>query len=178
MINFTRSSFSQIAPVSIPNSCAKSWFLGERHFEAEIFTARNEVRARLCFHRHVWFCSQVGSASVHAGIPTLGPSPPLGPGTPQEQTPPNQAPPRADTPPGAEHAGRYCNLSNIVHLPKLSICLLVYLLWVSFHWVVINESPQLVLYSHTSIYSNLMLFNNSQNTYVTLNNSFLNIINS
>ena len=32
------------------------------------------------------------------------------------------------------------------------------------------------LHSHISIYSNLILFNNSQNIYVTLNNSFSNII--
>ena len=28
--------------------------------ETRIFTARNKVGARLCFHRHVWFCSQAG----------------------------------------------------------------------------------------------------------------------
>ena len=33
-------------------------------------------------------------------------------------------------------------------LAEVSICLLVYLLWVSFHRAVINESPQLV-YTHT-----------------------------
>ena len=62
-----------------------------------IFTARNEVGARLCFHRRVWFCSWGGSASVHAGMPPPPPGtrypPPLGPGTPQDQAPPwDQAP--------------------------------------------------------------------------------------
>ena len=32
----------------------------------------------------------------------------------------------------------YCKILNFVHLPKLSICLLIYLLWVTFHQVVIN----------------------------------------
>ena len=64
-----------------------------------IFTAPNEVGARLCFHRRVWFCSQGGvCASVHAGIPS-----------PQSRHPPEQAPPQeqtpplgADTPPGVD----------------------------------------------------------------------------
>ena len=43
-------------------------------------TARNEVGARLYFHRRVWFCSQGGSASVHVGIP------PPGAGTPPAQS--------------------------------------------------------------------------------------------
>ena len=35
-----------------------------------IFTARNEVGARLYFHRRLWFCSRGGvSASVHALMP-------------------------------------------------------------------------------------------------------------
>ena len=46
------------------------------HEDNRIFTARNEVGARLCFHRRVWFCSQGGgSASVHAGIPPPPPHP-------------------------------------------------------------------------------------------------------
>ena len=32
----------------------------------------------------------------------------------------------------------FCKISNFVHLLKLSICLLPYLLWVTFHWVVSN----------------------------------------
>ena len=48
-----------------------------------IITARNEVGARLCFHRHVWFCSR-------GALPQCM----LGYHTPREQTPP----PRADTP--------------------------------------------------------------------------------
>ena len=56
-----------------------------------IFTASNEVGARLCFHRHVWFCSQGGgSASVHGGIPP----PPPEADTPWEQTPQEQTLPR------------------------------------------------------------------------------------
>ena len=43
---------------------------------------RNEVGARLYFHRRVWFCSQGVSASVHIGIPPSDQAPPPGAGTP------------------------------------------------------------------------------------------------
>ena len=69
----------------------------------------------------------------------------------------------------------YCKISNFVHLPKLSISLYVYLLWVSFHWVVSNQSPQCVN-TYASIYSKLMLFNRFPHTYVTLNNSLSNLL--
>ena len=43
----------------------------------------------------------------------------------------------------------------------LSACFSNYLLWVSFHWPVINEGPQ-YFYTHTLIYSNLVLFTDSK----------------
>ena len=46
----------------------------------------------------------------------------------------------------------------------MSTCLSGYLLWVSFCWVVINQSPQCVN-THASIYSRLMLFNDSKYMY-------------
>ena len=42
---------------TLPDPSAK---LGMPPHPGPIFTARNEVGARLCFHRHVWFCSQGG----------------------------------------------------------------------------------------------------------------------
>ena len=38
--------------------------------EPDIITARNEVRARLYFHRRVWFCSQrgVGVSPIFRGV--------------------------------------------------------------------------------------------------------------
>ena len=65
---------------------ARAWIM-------TIFTGRNEVGARLCFYTCLWFCSQGGSAPLHAGI------------HPPEQTPSGSrhphrpgTPPRADTP--------------------------------------------------------------------------------
>ena len=43
----------------------------------------------------------------------------------------------------------------------LSACFLDYLLWVSFHLLVINEGPHHV-YTHTPIYSNLVLFTDAK----------------
>ena len=48
---------------------------------------------RLCFYTCLSFCSQGGSASVHAGIPPPPSRHPLGADTPRSGTPPNQAPP-------------------------------------------------------------------------------------
>ena len=111
-----------------------------------IFTARNEVGARLCFHRHVWFCSQGGSAPVHAGInPPQSRHPPPEADTPQSRHPPrSRHPPEADTPleqtsradppgvdtpwsrhPPAEHAGRYGQCAGGMHPTGIQSCLLV-----------------------------------------------------
>ena len=105
-----------------------------------LVTTRNEVGARLCFHRCVWFCSQGRvSASVHAGIhnPLGADTPQSRPpqsrhpqsrhppeaDTPQEQTlPPWIRPPRADTPPPAEHAGRYGQRAGGTHPTGMQSC--------------------------------------------------------
>ena len=71
-----------------------------------IITARNEVGARLYFHRHVWFCSQGGLPQCMLGHPPRSTPLPLLPGadiptvadTPWEQT----APPRSRHLPGAD----------------------------------------------------------------------------
>ena len=54
-----------------------------------IFTARNEVGARLCFYRCVWFCSQGGVGT-----------PPQTWYTPRDQV---HTPPGPDTPPGTRY---------------------------------------------------------------------------
>ena len=106
------------------------------------FTARNEVGARLCFHRHVWFCSQGG------GLPRcmLGYHPPPGADSPGRGHPPppdsvhrggglpqcmlGYHPPGADTPrsrhppcpPAAEHAGRYGQRAGGTHPTGMQSC--------------------------------------------------------
>ena len=105
---FARRVFHQTKTVNVVVLPGKSHLskTGINQMWSSMFiTARNEVGARLYFHRRVWFCSQGGSASVHAGIP-----PPPGPGTPPldqapplwtrhpldlAHTPPDQAPPRS-----------------------------------------------------------------------------------
>ena len=77
--------------------------------DPSLITARNEVGARLCFYTCLWFCSQEGSAPLHAGIHT-----PLTRG---------RHPPGAGPTLSTVHAGRYCKISNFIHLLKLSICL-------------------------------------------------------
>ena len=112
-----------------------------------LVTARNEVGARLCFHRRVWFCSQRGvSASVHAGIPhsqeqtppIREQTPPLGTATtplgadtaptsrhPPEQTPllRSRHPPRADTTPGADPPPAQSMLGDTVNARAVRILL-------------------------------------------------------
>ena len=71
-------------------------------------TARNEVRARLCFYTCLWFCSQEGgSASVHAGIQSPDQTPPWDQTKPPRgQTPPRSRPPGIRPPtPGADPHG-------------------------------------------------------------------------
>ena len=63
-----------------------------------IFTARNEVEARLYFHRRVWFCSQGGLPQCMLGHP------------PGADTPPDQAPPSPkQTPPAQSMLGDTVN---------------------------------------------------------------------
>ena len=57
------------------------------------------------------FCSQGGSASVHAGIPPPGADPP-GADPPHEQT----------TLPGTEHAGRYGQRAGGTHPTGMQSC--------------------------------------------------------
>ena len=73
-----------------------------------------------------------GSASVHAGIPSLWeqagiPSPdqagtPLGAGIPPRADPPEQAPPGSRHPPGAKHAGRYGQCAGGTHPTGMQTC--------------------------------------------------------
>ena len=44
--------------------CERILYIGLMNYY--IFTARNEVGARLCFHRRVWFCSQRGGVCLSA----------------------------------------------------------------------------------------------------------------
>ena len=97
-----------------------------------IITARNEVGARLCFYTCLWFCSQGGSASVHAGIPPLARRPPWQGRPPMaRQTPPpagrlplaRQTPPTG-RPPSTVHAGRYGERWNAILVNTFSIHLL------------------------------------------------------
>ena len=77
--------------------------------ETCFFTARNEVRARLCFLRHLWFCPQWGGVpdQVHPPRPgtpqtryTPQPGTPPGPGTPPRT---RFTPPGPGTPPGTRY---------------------------------------------------------------------------
>ena len=67
-----------------------------------LITARNEVGARYYFHRHLWFCSQGGSASVHARIHPRDQA-----GTPWDQAGtllgPGRHPPGTKPPPQTDH---------------------------------------------------------------------------
>ena len=91
------------------------------------FTARNEVGARIYFHRHLWFCSQGGSASVHAGI-----LPPPGPGryppTPHPWDQAGTLPPHP-TPPPAEHTGRYGQRAGSMYPTGMQSCFLLSFLY-------------------------------------------------
>ena len=66
-----------------------------------IFTTRNEVGARLYFHRHVWFCSWPLTPHTPRADPPG--ADPLEQTHPLEQTPP-QSRPSEQTPPGADTA--------------------------------------------------------------------------
>ena len=69
-------------------------------FSACIFTARNEVGARLCFYRCVWFCSQEGGVPDQVHPPWDQVHPP-GPGTPPgPSTPPRTRFPQTRYTPG------------------------------------------------------------------------------
>ena len=85
------------APVDVirrNNSFIKFTLYPSSIVQAVIFTARNEVGARLCFYRCVWFCSQGGGSTWPGTPPQTRYTPwpgtpswhqvhlPLGPGTP------------------------------------------------------------------------------------------------
>ena len=89
----------------------------ERHmksFVSVFFTARKRsldqgnIFSRVCQE----FCSQGGSASVHAGIP------------PGATPPPEQAPPRSRHPPCTVHAWRYGQQLGGMHPSGMQSCLL------------------------------------------------------
>ena len=99
-----------------------------------IFTAHNEVGARLFFHRRVWFCSRGGGVCLSACWDT----------TPLTRHPP----PRSRPPPGAEHARRYgqcvggthpTGMQSCCHLRLLMgnifscVCLSLFRLWLLNH---------------------------------------------
>ena len=70
-----------------------------------LLPARNEVGARLYFHRRLWFCWQGGggSASVHAGIQSPQQTLPGSRHPPADPPPPEQTPPQDQAPPGSRH---------------------------------------------------------------------------
>ena len=80
-----------------------------------IFTARNEVRARLYFHRRVWFCSQGGGVGIPACTEADPPRSRHSPGT-------RRPPPGPDTPPGAEHSTRYGQCAGGTHPTGMQSC--------------------------------------------------------
>ena len=85
------------------------------NFAFLIFTARNEVGARLCFYRCVWFCSQ-GGVPVHP--PGTRYTPP-GPGTPprDQVIPQPGTPPEQVHPPGQVHPSGPGTPPDQVHPP-------------------------------------------------------------
>ena len=96
-----------------------------------VITARNEVGARLCFYRCVWFCSQ------GAGVPDQVPPPP-GPGTPPRTryTPPGPGtppPPDQVHPPGTREIrstrGRYASYWNAFLLFNMFWLLIWLIVW-------------------------------------------------
>ena len=73
----------------------------------ELITARNEVGARLYFHRRLWFCSQGGGVCLSACWNTNPPG---------KADPYGKAdPPGKETPPCAVHAGRYGQQASGMH---------------------------------------------------------------
>ena len=106
------------------------------------FTTRNEVGARLCFHRRVWFCSQGGVCLSACWDATPQEQTPPGTDTPWSRHPLDQAiprsrhplsprpgtPPGADPPgpgrppPGTEHAGRHGQREGGTHPTGMQSC--------------------------------------------------------
>ena len=72
-----------------------------------LVTVRKRSLRRLCFYTCLSFCSQGGSASVHAGIPPPH-LPPPGTRHPPDQTPPEQTPPWDQTAPPSGSRDGYC----------------------------------------------------------------------
>ena len=75
-------------------------------------TAHNEVGSRLCFHRHVWFCSQ-GECLPH---------PPSG-DNPHSRHPPQQTAPRT-----TNHTGRYGQHAGGTHHTGMQFCYIFFYL--------------------------------------------------
>ena len=120
-----------------------------------LISARNEVGARLCFYRCLWFCSQAGS-TWHPPPPSRHPPDqvhprsrhPPGPGTPRADTPPRLGTPPKQTPPGTrytpqtkytppelstppppgEHAVRYGQRAGGTQPTGMQSCILLHLL--------------------------------------------------
>ena len=82
---------------------------------------RNEVGARLYFHRRVWFCSQGGVCLSAYWDTPLRPGTPPGPGT-HTPTPWTRHPSGPGTPPAAEHAGRYGQHAGGMHPTGMQSC--------------------------------------------------------
>ena len=86
-----------------------------------------KVGARLYFHRRVRFCSQGGSASVHAGIPPpWDQAPPPSPGArhpPGTMHPQDQAPPGTRHPPGPGTPPEQSILGDTVN--ERAVCILL-----------------------------------------------------
>ena len=62
-----------------------------------LLPAATKLWPRLSFYSCLWFCSQGGSASVHAGIPPAQEGDPLGR---RPTIPPRRRPPGKEAPPG------------------------------------------------------------------------------
>ena len=58
----------------------------------------------------------MGSASVHAGIPSL----------PRDQAPPGAAPPQDQAPPCTVHAGRYSQQAGGMHPTGMQSCFFIF----------------------------------------------------
>ena len=70
-----------------------------------VITVRNVVAARLCFHRHLSFCSQGGQTLGRPPTPQADPPPPGR--HPPGQTLPGQTPPGQTPPVGRHTPGRH-----------------------------------------------------------------------
>ena len=96
----------------VARAAAFDWNAFLLFYVHSFINARNEVGARLCFYRHVWFCSQggclpqcmLGYHTPRSRHPPWKQTPPGG-RHPPEQTPPRSRTPWRQTPPGADTPG-------------------------------------------------------------------------